>query len=27
VADGFCVRRGQVLHWYNSAVLTPTPSP
>ena len=27
VADGFCVRRGKVLHWYNPAVLTPTFSP
>lgn len=27
VADGFCVRQGKVLHWYNPAVLTPTFSP
>lgn len=27
VANGFCVRRGAALHWYNPAVLTPTPSP
>jgi tRNA(Ile)-lysidine synthase len=27
VAQGFCVRRGQLLHWYNPAVLQPTLSP
>jgi tRNA(Ile)-lysidine synthase len=27
VANGVCVRRGAVLHWYNPAVLTPTHSP
>ena len=27
VANGFCVRRGALLHWYNPAVLTPTQSP
>jgi tRNA(Ile)-lysidine synthase len=24
VANGFCVRRGALLHWYNPALLTPT---
>ena len=27
VADGFCVRRGAQLHWYNPALSTPTISP
>ena len=27
VANGVCVKRGAVLHWYNPAVLTPTHSP
>jgi len=27
VGDGFCERRGQCLHWYNAALLTPTPTP
>jgi tRNA(Ile)-lysidine synthase len=27
VADGFCVRKGAHLHWYNPAVVTPTQSP
>ena len=27
VANGFCVRRGACLDWYNPAVLTPTQSP
>ena len=27
VANGFCIRRGALLHWYNPAVLTPSSSP
>ena len=27
VANGLCVRRGILLHWYNPAVLTPTQPP